>query len=666
MTNRYAYLWLVIATGIWNTLCFVLPDFFDSPTDGWRSVLTVIFYVCALGIGQVAIASLLALHRFVAALCLPLYAVLGAVISYYRVAFHATVNPALVDATLHTNMGTVSGVTSWQLIVWIIFQLLVSLLWVRWRWSIEKVQYAWAIMIGSIGLFAAWYWGNGRLHKSAAQRYPMHVIRSVGEYVSLQHASNLPRQIPHVQATATTDSLDIVMIKDENGEERARGIIARNLVTGRIERFFGHAVVVASGGYGNTFFLSTNAMASNGSAAMQMYRHGAYFANPCYAQIHPTCIPKHGDFQSKLTLMSESLRNDGRIWVPKKLEDAKRLQAGEIKGRDIPEEDRDYYLERRYPAFGNLVPRDVASRAAKERCDKGYGVNNTGLAVFLDFSDAIQRLGKDVVAQKYGNLFQMYEKIVDENPYENPMMIFPAIHYTMGGIWVDYELQTSVKGLFCIGEANFSDHGANRLGASALMQGLADGYFVLPYTIQNYLSDQIGVARMSTDRPEFAEAEKRVQDKIDRLMKIQGKRSVDSIHKELGLIMWDFVGMGRTAEGLKTAIEKIDALKKEFWSNVYIPGEAGALNNELEKALRLADFIEIGRLMAVDALHREESCGGHFREEYQTPEGEALRQDDKFSYVACWHYMGEDKEPELIKEPLDYEFTERKTRNYKN
>ena len=460
-----------------------------------------------------------------------------------------------------------------------------------------------------------------------------------GQQLLLGAYSALSRQIGKGKVKMYTryEMLDIVLIKDENGEPRARGIIARNLVTGRIERFFAHAVVVGSGGYGNTFFLSTNAMASNGSAAMQMYRHGALFANPCYAQIHPTCIPKHGDFQSKLTLMSESLRNDGRIWVPKKLEDAKRLQAGEIKGRDIPEEDRDYYLERRYPAFGNLVPRDVASRAAKERCDKGYG-----------------------------NLFQMYEKIVDENPYENPMMIFPAIHYTMGGIWVDYELQTTVKGLFCIGEANFSDHGANRLGASALMQGLADGYFVLPYTIQNYLSDQIGVPRMSTDLPEFAEAEKAVQDKIDKLMAIQGKRSVDSIHKELGLIMWDFVGMGRTAEGLKEGIKRIDAIKKEFWTNVYIPGTADHLNNELEKALRLADFIEIGRLMAVDALHREESCGGHFREEYQTPEGEALRQDDKFSYVGCWKYMGEDKEPQLIKEPLDYEFTERKTRNYKN
>jgi len=484
-----------------------------------------------------------------------------------------------------------------------------------------------------------------------------------GQQLLLGAYSALSRQIGlgHVKMYTRHEMLDIVMI-----DGRARGIIARNLITGKIERFFGHAVVVGSGGYGNTFFLSTNAMASNGSAAMQMYRHGAYFANPCYAQIHPTCIPKHGDFQSKLTLMSESLRNDGRIWVPKKLEDAKRLQKGEIKGRDIPEEDRDYYLERRYPAFGNLVPRDVASRAAKERCDAGYGVNNTGLAVFLDFSDAIQRLGKDVVAQKYGNLFQMYEKIVDENPYENPMMIYPAIHYTMGGIWVDYELMTSIPGLFCIGEANFSDHGANRLGASALMQGLADGYFVLPYTIQNYLSDQIGVKRMSTDRPEFEEAEKRVQEKIDRLMKIQGKRSVDSIHKELGLIMWDFVGMGRTKEGLQEGMQKIKALKKEFWTNVYIPGTTDGLNVELEKALRLSDFLEIGYLMALDALNREESCGGHFREEYQTEEGEALRQDDKFSYAACWHYMGEDQDPELIKEPLDYEFTERKTRNYKS
>ena len=484
-----------------------------------------------------------------------------------------------------------------------------------------------------------------------------------GQQLLLGAYSALSRQIGKgkVKMYSRYEMLDVVVI-----DGRARGIIARNLVTGRIERFFAHAVVVGTGGYGNAFFLSTNAMASNGSAAMQMYRKGAYFSNPCYAQIHPTCIPVHGAFQSKLTLMSESLRNDGRIWVPKKLDDAKALQAGKLKGRDIPEEDRDYYLERRYPAFGNLVPRDVASRAAKERCDAGYGVNSTGLAVFLDFSDAIKRLGKDVVEAKYGNLFQMYEKIVDENPYEDPMMIFPAIHYTMGGVWVDYELQTSVKGLFCIGEANFSDHGANRLGASALMQGLADGYFVLPYTIQNYLADQISVPRMSTDLPEFVEAENAIQAKIEKLMAIQGSRSVDSIHRELGLIMWDFVGMGRTKEGLETALVKIKEVKKEFWSNVFIPGKADDLNNELEKALRLADFIEIGELMARDALMREESCGGHFREEYQTPEGEALRQDDKFSFASCWKYMGEGQEPKLLKEKLDYEFIKRQTRNYKS
>ena len=484
-----------------------------------------------------------------------------------------------------------------------------------------------------------------------------------GQQLLLGAYSALSRQIGKgkVKMYSRYEMLDVVVI-----DGRARGIIARNLVTGRIERFFAHAVVVGTGGYGNAFFLSTNAMASNGSAAMQMYRKGAYFSNPCYAQIHPTCIPVHGAFQSKLTLMSESLRNDGRIWVPKKLEDAKALQAGKLKGRDIPEEDRDYYLERRYPAFGNLVPRDVASRAAKERCDAGYGVNSTGLAVFLDFSDAIKRLGKDVVEAKYGNLFQMYEKIVDENPYEDPMMIFPAIHYTMGGVWVDYELQTSVKGLFCIGEANFSDHGANRLGASALMQGLADGYFVLPYTIQNYLADQISVPRMSTDLPEFVEAENAIQAKIEKLMAIQGQRSVDSIHRELGLIMWDFVGMGRTKEGLETALTKIKEVRKEFWSNVFIPGKADDLNNELEKALRLADFIEIGELMARDALMREESCGGHFREEYQTPEGEALRQDDKFSFASCWKYMGEGQEPKLLKEKLDYEFIKRQTRNYKS
>ena len=484
-----------------------------------------------------------------------------------------------------------------------------------------------------------------------------------GQQLLLGAYSALSRQVNKgtVKLYTRYEMLDVVII-----EGRARDIIARNLVTGKIERFFGHAVVIGTGGYGNTYFLSTNAMGSNGSAAMQIYRKGAYFANPCYAQIHPTCIPVHGDIQSKLTLMSESLRNDGRIWVPKKLEDAKAIQEGRKTANDIPDEDRDFYLERRYPAFGNLVPRDVASRAAKERCDKGFGVNNTGLAVFLDFKYAIQRLGKDVVAQKYGNLFQMYEKITDENPYEVPMKIFPAIHYTMGGIWVDYELMTSIPGLFAIGEANFSDHGANRLGASALMQGLADGYFVLPYTIQHYLADQIQVPRMSTDLPEFVEAEKGVQDKINKLMSIQGTESVDSIHKRLGHIMWEYVGMGRTKEGLETAMKKLKELKKDFWSNVYIPGEANTLNTELEKALRLSDFLEIGYLMAIDGYNRNESCGGHFREEYQTEEGEALRQDDQYSYVACWKYTGENSDPELLKEPLDYEETERKTRNYKN
>ncbi len=459
---------------------------------------------------------------------------------------------------------------------------------------------------------------------------------------------------------------------------RARGIIARNLVTGKLERFAAHAVVIATGGYGNAYFLSTNAMGCNCSAAMQCYRKGAYFANPAYVQIHPTCIPVHGDKQSKLTLMSESLRNDGRIWVPKKLEDAKKLQAGQIKGSDIPEEDRDYYLERRYPAFGNLVPRDVASRAAKERCDAGFGVNNTGLAVFLDFSESINRLGIDIVLQRYGNLFDMYEEITDVNPgelakeingvkYYNPMMIYPAIHYTMGGIWVDYELQTSIKGLFAIGECNFSDHGANRLGASALMQGLADGYFVLPYTIQNYLADQITVPRFSTDLPEFAAAEKDVQARIDHLMNIKGKKSVDSIHKELGHVMWEYVGMGRTAEGLKTGLAKLKEIRKEFETQLFIPGAAEGVNIELEKALRLNDFITMGELIAYDALNRNESCGGHFREEYQTPEGEALRDDENFFYVACWEYQGSDeKAPVLYKEPLVYEAIKVQTRNYKN
>ena len=484
-----------------------------------------------------------------------------------------------------------------------------------------------------------------------------------GQQLLLGAYSALSRQVGKgsVKLYTRHEMLDVVII-----DGRARGIIARNLVTGKIERFAAHAVVIGTGGYGNAFFLSTNAMASNGSAAWQCYKKGAYFANPCMAQIHPTCIPVHGEFQSKLTLMSESLRNDGRIWVPKNIEDAKKLQAGTLRPTEIKEEDRDYYLERRYPAFGNLVPRDVASRAAKERCDAGYGVNNTGLAVFLDFSSAIQRLGKDVVEARYGNLFQMYEKITNDNPYETPMMIYPAIHYTMGGIWVDYELMTSVPGLFAIGEANFSDHGANRLGASALMQGLADGYFVLPYTIQNYLADQIQVPRFSTDRPEFDEAEKGIQDRIARLMSIKGSQSVDSLHKKLGHIMWDFVGMGREREGLEKAIVALKELKKEFWSDVRIPGKADDLNVELEKALRLADFIEIGELMARDAHDREESCGGHFRLEHQTPEGEALRHDDLFAYVSCWEYQGEDQDPVLLKEPLDYEFVVRQQRNYKN
>ena len=466
---------------------------------------------------------------------------------------------------------------------------------------------------------------------------------------------------------------DVVIV---NG--RARGIIAKNLVSGKLERFSANAVVIATGGYGNTYFLSTNAMGCNCSAAMACYRKGAYFANPSYVQIHPTCIPVHGDKQSKLTLMSESLRNDGRIWVPKKIEDAKALQAGTKKGSDIPEEDRDYYLERRYPAFGNLVPRDVASRAAKERCDKGYGVNNTGKAVFLDFSESIERLGIDTILQRYGNLFDMYEEITDVNPgelaneingvkYYNPMMIFPAIHYTMGGIWVDYELMTTIPGLFAIGECNFSDHGANRLGASALMQGLADGYFVLPYTIQNYLADQEIWPRLSIDLPEFVEAEKSVAAGIDKLMNIKGKRSVDSIHKELGHIMWEYVGMGRTKQGLETALDKLKKLRKEFESNLFIPGSKEGLNVELDKAIHLRDFITMGELIAYDALHREESCGGHFREEHQTEEGEAKRDDANFFYVGCWEYQGSDeKAPELIKEPLEYEAIKVQTRNYKN
>ena len=457
------------------------------------------------------------------------------------------------------------------------------------------------------------------------------------------------------------EMLDIVI---EDGE--AKGIIARNLVTGEIERHGAHAVVIATGGYGNVFFLSTNAMASNGSAAFQCYRKGAGFANPCFTQIHPTCIPVHGDQQSKLTLMSESLRNDGRIWVPKKLEDVKAIRAGKLKPSQIAEEDRDYYLERRYPAFGNLVPRDVASRAAKERCDAGYGVNETGLAVYLDFKTAIERLGKDIIKQRYGNLFDMYEEITDVSPYEQPMQIFPAVHYTMGGIWVDYNLMTTIPGLYAIGEANFSDHGANRLGASALMQGLADGYFVLPYTIGDYLSHKIQAPKVKTDTPAFDEAEKGVRAKIEKLLSINGKQSVDDIHKKLGHIMWENVGMARTKESLEKAIVEIQALRKEFWKDVKVVGRADDFNVELEKALRLADFLELGELMARDALNREESCGGHFRVEHQTPEGEADRDDEHFVYAAVWEYKGENEVPELTKEPLNFEFVHLAKRNYKD
>ena len=485
-----------------------------------------------------------------------------------------------------------------------------------------------------------------------------------GQQLLLGAYSSLMRQVHAgtVELYTRYEMLDLVII-----DGRARGIIARNLVTGQLERFAAHAVVIGTGGYGNTYFLSTNAMGCNASAAIACYRKGAVFANPSYVQIHPTCIPVHGDKQSKLTLMSESLRNDGRIWVPKKLEDAKACQEGRLQGKDIPEEDRDYYLERRYPAFGNLVPRDVASRAAKERCDKGFGVNNTGLAVYLDFSQAIRDFGRDEIAARYGNLFDMYEEITDESPYETPMQIFPAIHYTMGGIWVDYELMTTVNGLFAIGECNFSDHGANRLGASALMQGLADGYFVLPYTIQNYLADQITVPRFSTELPEFEAAEQHVRQRIDRLFAIKGKRSVDSIHKELGHIMWEYVGMGRTKAGLEKALSLFKEIRKTFFTDLFIPGTPDGVNVELEKALRLEDFILMGELVANDALHREESCGGHFREEHQTEEGEAKRDDENFFYVGCWEYQGDDdKAPVLSKEPLEYEIIKVQTRNYKS
>ena len=489
-----------------------------------------------------------------------------------------------------------------------------------------------------------------------------------GQQLLLGAYGALSREIERgsVKLHSRCEMEELVLVKDNAGKERARCIIVRNLVTGKLERYSAHAVVLATGGYGNVYFLSTNAMNSNGSAAWICHRKGALFANPCYVQIHPTCIPVHGDYQSKLTLMSESLRNDGRIWVPKKKEDAEAIRAGQKKANDIPEEERDYYLERRYPAFGNLVPRDVASRAAKERCDAGYGVGSTGLAVYLDFADAIKRLGKKVVEQKYGNLFQMYQKITDENPYETPMMIYPAVHYTMGGLWVDYELQTTIPGLFAAGEANFSDHGANRLGASALMQGLADGYFVLPYTLQNYLADQITLGPIPTDTPEFDEAEQSVRQREQRLMDIKGNKTVDYFHKRLGHIMWEYVGMSRNEESLTKAAAMIDELENEFWQNVQVPGDIESFNPEMEKALRLADYFELARLITADALHRKESCGGHFRTESQTPDGETLRDDEHFMYVAAWQYQGHAQPETLHKEELNYEHIKIATRNYKN
>jgi succinate dehydrogenase / fumarate reductase flavoprotein subunit len=456
------------------------------------------------------------------------------------------------------------------------------------------------------------------------------------------------------------EMLDIVTV-----DGKARGIITRNLVTGEIERHGAHAVVIATGGYGNVFFLSTNAMGCNGGAAWQAYKNGALFGNPCFVQIHPTCIPVHGEQQSKLTLMSESLRNDGRVWTPKKKEDAIKLQKGEMGPNDIADEDRDFYLERRYPSYGNLVPRDVASRAAKERCDAGFGVNAEGKAVYLDFKYSIERLGQDVIEARYGNLFQMYEKITDVDPYKEPMQIYPAIHYSMGGTWVDYNLMTTVPGLYAIGEANFSDHGGNRLGASALMQGLADGYFVLPYTIGDYLADEIQTPRIDLNHPEFAKKEKAVTERFQKLYNVKGDKSVDSFHKRLGMIMWDYVGMARNEKGLKYAIEEIAKIKEDFYKNVRIPGDFDAMNIELEKAGRVADFLELGDLMARDALNRNESCGGHYREESVTEEGEAKRDDDNFTYVSAWEYKGEDQEPVLHKEKLVFETVELTQRSYK-
>lgn len=504
-----------------------------------------------------------------------------------------------------------------------------------------------------------------------------------GQQLLLGAYSAMNRQIALGKITMYNrhEMLDVVII---NG--KARGIIARDLVTGKIERHSAHAVVLASGGYGNLYYLSTMAMGSNVTAAWKAHKKGAFFANPCYTQIHPTCIPRSGDYQSKLTLMSESLRNDGRIWVPKKLEDAKALREGRLNPGQIAEDDRDYYLERRYPSYGNLAPRDISSRAAKERCDAGYGVNKTGEAVYLDFASAIERygktqarisgiqnpakekiieLGEKIIEEKYGNLFQMYEKIIDENPYKTPMMIYPATHYTMGGLWVDYNLMTTVQGLYAIGETNFSDHGANRLGASALMQGLADGYFVLPYTIGDYLAADIKTGEIPTNTPEFDAAEKATKERIDFLLNNKGTHSVDYYHKKLGKVMWDKVGMARTAEGLKEAVQEIREIREDFWKNVKVPGSSEDLNPELEKAGRVADFLELGELFAKDALERNESCGGHFREEYQTEDGEALRDDKKFAYVAAWEYTGKPSEAVLHKEELEFKDIELKMRSYK-
>ena len=504
-----------------------------------------------------------------------------------------------------------------------------------------------------------------------------------GQQLLLGAYSAMSRQIGKgkIQMYKRHEMLDLVIV-----DGKARGIIARNLVTGSLERFSAHAVVIASGGYGNVFYLSTNAMGSNVSAAWKIHKKGAFFANPCYTQIHPTCIPVSGDHQSKLTLMSESLRNDGRIWVPKNLEDSKAIREGRMKPTDITDENKDFFLERRYPAFGNLVPRDVASRAAKERCDAGFGVNATGEAVYLDFASAIERygrekarmnhdgeasmdtimeLGAEVVKAKYGNLFQMYYKIVDQDPYKTPMMIYPAVHYTMGGVWVDYNLMTTITGCYATGEANFSDHGANRLGASALMQGLADGYFVLPYTIADYLADEIRTGKISTELPEFIQAEADVKEGIDRLMNIKGTKSVDYFHKRLGKIIWDKVGMSRDEAGLKWAIDEVQKLRAEFYSDVRIPGSVDSFNPELDKANRVCDFLELGELMAVDALNRTESCGGHFREESQTEEGEAKRNDKDFAYVAAWEYTGKPSEAILHKEQLVFEEIKLVERNYK-